>query len=194
MTYNINEIFYSLQGEGFFTGTPSIFVRFSGCNLTCNFCDTNHAPHRKMTGEMIVEEVNKYPAKHVVITGGEPSLQLTAELVDALHGIGKFVAVETNGTHQLPKNVDWITLSPKQSFEGERGRPTLTHCHELKLVFDGHPQELFDDIEAQYRFMQPCFVEEDEERKRIIRATVGFCMEHPEWRLSMQTHRILNIQ
>ena len=109
----INEIFYSLQGEGFYTGTPSLFIRLSGCNLQCPFCDTEHIPYTDMTEREIIEEAEKCPAKHVVITGGEPSLQLTNSLVEGLHGVGKYVAVETNGMHELPSNVDWITLSPK---------------------------------------------------------------------------------
>lgn len=113
----INEIFYSLQGEGYWTGTPAVFVRLSGCNLRCSFCDTSHENGTQRKEEDIVAEVAKYPAHHVVITGGEPSLFLTHSLVEALHQAGKFVAVETNGTHPLPDNVDWVTLSPKDRFE-----------------------------------------------------------------------------
>ena len=87
----INEIFYSLQGEGHFTGTPAIFIRFSGCNLKCSFCDTDHSHYTEMTEEEIVGEACKYPARHVVITGGEPLLQITASLTDKLHGAGFFI-------------------------------------------------------------------------------------------------------
>ena len=109
----INEIFYSLQGEGFWAGTPAVFVRFSGCNLRCSFCDTQHETGTTLSEAEIVAKVAQWPARHVVITGGEPSLFLTASLVEQLHSIGKFVAVETNGTHPLPEQVDWVTLRRK---------------------------------------------------------------------------------
>ena len=102
----VNEIFYSLQGEGFFTGTPSIFIRFSGCNLKCPFCDTDHSPHTEMSPQEIAKASSAYPATHVVLTGGEPSLQVTEELIELLHAEGKFVAIETNGTHPIPDNID----------------------------------------------------------------------------------------
>ena len=89
----INEIFYSLQGEGFFTGTPAVFIRFSGCNLQCDFCDTTHQSFTDMSEDEIVQQAANYAGRHVVITGGEPSLQLTASLVDKLHAAGKFVAI-----------------------------------------------------------------------------------------------------
>lgn len=114
----VNEIFYSLQGEGHFTGTPAIFVRLSGCNLNCDFCDTDHVSSSDMPEEEIVKRVNDFPAAHVVITGGEPTLQLTASLVDKLHDAGKFVQIETNGTRlldpSLADKIDWITCSPKE--------------------------------------------------------------------------------
>ena len=112
----VNEIFYSLQGEGFYVGVPSVFIRLSGCNLQCSFCDTTHQSFTDMSEREIADVVAQYPAQHVVITGGEPSLQLTALLIELLHKLDKEVAVETNGTHILPENVDWITLSPKDAF------------------------------------------------------------------------------
>ena len=110
----INEIFYSLQGEGFHTGTPAVFVRFSGCNLKCSFCDTQHEEGVWMSDEEILAEVGKYPAMTVILTGGEPSLWIDREFVDCLHRMGKYVCIETNGTHPLPDNIDWVTCSPKQ--------------------------------------------------------------------------------
>ena len=132
----LNEIFYSLQGEGYYSGTPAVFVRFSGCNLQCPFCDTQHDAGTAMAEEAIVAEVAKYPARLVVVTGGEPSLQLTASLVDKLHETGKYVAVETNGTHPLPGNVDWITLSPKSAYV-DGADVVLTRADEIKVVYDG---------------------------------------------------------
>ena len=122
-TYKINEIFYSLQGEGFYTGTPSVFVRFSGCNLSCPFCDTDHNQGVMMTADEIAAAVNAYPASHVVLTGGEPSLFVDDELTAALHG--HFIAMETNGTHPVAAGVDWITMSPKSDFV-DGAEPVLT--------------------------------------------------------------------
>ena len=133
-TYKINEIFYSLQGEGFYTGTPSVFVRFSGCNLSCPFCDTDHNQGVMMTADEIAAAVNAFPASHVVLTGGEPSLFVDDELTAALHG--HFIAMETNGTHPVAAGVDWITMSPKSDFV-DGAEPVLTECDELKLVYTG---------------------------------------------------------
>jgi organic radical activating enzyme len=129
----VNEIFYSLQGEGCHSGTPAVFVRLSGCNLRCPFCDTRHEHGTEMSVAEVVEAVRQYPAHLVVVTGGEPALQLTPSLVDALHAAGRRVAVETNGTRPLPANVDWVTLSPKDAFLGPQAAPVLTKADELKL-------------------------------------------------------------
>ena len=109
----INEIFYSLQGEGFHTGTPALFIRFSGCNLKCSFCDTKHEEGEWMSDEDIVAKAKECPAKMVVLTGGEPSLWIDEAFVEKLHQAGKYVCIETNGTHPIPDSVDWITCSPK---------------------------------------------------------------------------------
>ena len=112
-TLRVNEIFYSLQGEGYFTGTPAIFIRLSGCNLSCPFCDTDHGEGILMEWNEMVDDIKKYPARHVVITGGEPTLQLTEGFVELLHDSGYFVQIETNGTLLAPRNIDWITCFPK---------------------------------------------------------------------------------
>lgn len=112
----INEIFYSLQGEGFFTGTPAVFIRFSGCNLKCPFCDTNHQHGQEMSEDEIAGEAAKYSAKHVVITGGEPSLQLTASLIDKLHECGKFVAIETMVRTTFPKTLTGLRYRQRTLF------------------------------------------------------------------------------
>lgn len=189
----VNEIFYSLQGEGYHTGTASVFVRLSGCNLRCPFCDTDHGSGVEMTEDEIVEAVQKYPAPHVVITGGEPSLFLTASLVDKLHKADKDVAVETNGTHPLPDNVDWVTLSPKDAFV-THAAPVLTRCNEIKVVFDGNPICDYSHINAEHRFLQPCDTGDAMHNAHIIRHAVNYILSHSEWRLSLQTHKILNIQ
>ena len=194
--YRINEIFYSLQGEGFHTGTPAVFVRFSGCNLRCTFCDTQHQTGEMMSLQEVVNEVNKYPiAPLLVLTGGEPSLFIDEAFVAELkQKTGKKISIETNGTRLLPINLDWVTFSPKSAFEGGDIEPcVLTHCDELKVVYLGQDLAQYDDIEAKYRFLQPCFVENLEQRKANMQACVEAVKRHPNWRLSLQIHRVLNI-
>ena len=194
----INEIFYSLQGEGYYSGTPAVFVRLSGCNLQCPFCDTQHGAGTEMSEEEIVDAVKCYPARHVVITGGEPSLQLTESLVDILHAAGKYVAVETNGTRPLPANVDWITLSPKSAFV-DGVEVVLTRADEIKVVYDGihDPASQLSTFNFQLStllFLQPCDTGDAARNRQITAAAVEYVKQHPEWRLSLQIHKILNIQ
>ena len=194
--YKINEIFYSLQGEGFHAGTPAVFVRFSGCNLRCSFCDTQHQEGQMMSVQEIVEEVNKYPLSPlVVLTGGEPSLFIDETFVAELkRKTGKKIAIETNGTRPLPSNLDWVTLSPKSAFEGGDLEPcVLTYCDELKVIYLGQDLTQYDGIEAKHRFLQPCFCEDETQRKANMKACVDAVMQNPGWRLSMQIHRVLNI-
>ena len=193
----VNEIFYSLQGEGYYSGTPAVFVRLSGCNLRCPFCDTRHESGREMSEKEIVEAVGQYPARHVVVTGGEPALQLTESLVDALHAAGRYVAVETNGTHPLPDNVDWVTLSPKSAFV-DGAEVMLTRADEIKVVYDGihDPERQLSTLHSQLStllFLQPCDTGDAARNRQITAATVEYIKQHPEWRLSLQIHKILNI-
>lgn len=191
----VNEIFYSLQGEGYHSGTPAVFVRFSGCNLRCPFCDTQHEEGVEMSETEIVEAVKAYPASLVVVTGGEPAMQLTEGLVDALHAAGKYVSVETNGTLPLPKNVDWITLSPKDSWVGPQAAPVLPRADELKLLFDGrHEPSQYSHIAVAHRFLQPCDMGNDARNAEIMQATVDYIKKNPAWRLSLQIHKILKIR
>ena len=195
--YRINEIFHSLQGEGFHAGTPAIFVRFSGCNLRCAFCDTLHQPGVLMSLQEIVAEVNRYPnAPLVVLTGGEPSLFIDEAFVAELkRQTGKRIAIETNGTRQLPTNLDWVTLSPKTGFEGGDIEPcVLTQCDELKVVWLGQDLAQYDGIQASHRFLQPCFSDDETQCRINMQSCVDAVMQHPGWRLSLQTHRILNIR
>ena len=194
--YRVNEIFYSLQGEGFHSGTPAVFVRFSGCNLHCAFCDTQHKAGEMVSLQEIVAEVNKYPiASLVVLTGGEPSLFIDEAFVSELkQKTGKCIAIETNGTRPLPNNLDWVTLSPKSSFKGGDAEPcVLKRCDELKVVYLGQDLAQYDDIETKFRFLQPCFVEDLEQRKANMQACVEAVKSHSNWRLSIQIHRVLNI-
>lgn len=195
--YKINEIFYSLQGEGFHSGTPAVFVRFSGCNLHCDFCDTQHQQGQMMSVQDIVKEVNKYPnALLLVLTGGEPSLFIDEDFVSALKSAtGKFIAIETNGTRLLPQCIDWVTLSPKTVFAGGDTEPcVLTQCNELKVVYLGQDLSQYDMIEAAHRFLQPCYSPDEAQRQRNMQACVSAVLSHPQWRLSLQIHRILNIR
>lgn len=185
----INEVFYSLQGEGYNVGTPAVFVRFSGCNLKCDFCDTDHMSGVEMSEEEIVEEVCKYPSDFVVLTGGEPSLQLTETLIGKLHSAGKRIAIETNGTHTLPEGIDWITCSPKNG-----GRLALSQCDELKVVYEGQDMDQYENIRASHYFLQPCDRKDQEKNTHNVRMVVGYCLLHPKWRISIQMHKVLDIR
>lgn len=181
----INEIFYSLQGEGYYTGTPAVFLRFAGCNLECPFCDTDHKDGKEMGVADILREVLKYPARHIVITGGEPALQLTTELIDVLHDAGFYIQVETNGTRRLPEGIDWITCSPKKM-----AKPLLTRVDELKILFHYKPSD-FEYVAGLYNashyFLQPV-------SGKNIAEVVDYCLKHPYWRLSLQTHKLIDIK
>lgn len=177
----INEIFYSLQGEGAQTGTPAVFVRFSGCNLKCTFCDTAHEEGVLMTDEAIINEVSKYPAPIVILTGGEPSLWIDKEFVQKLKETGKKVCIETNGTNLLPDNIDWVTCSPK-----EGGKVVISHIDEMKVVYTGQDMAQYDVLNGQ-RYLQPCSGQNTEE-------VVEYIKQNPTWRLSLQTHKILKIR
>lgn len=179
----INEIFYSLQGEGFHTGTPVVFVRLSGCNLKCDFCDTDFDSYQEMSVQQVVEIVKQYPARVVVLTGGEPSLQDIGELVTALHAAGMRVHIETNGTRPLPPGIDWITCSPKAG-----ARLAITRCDELKIVYTGQDVEtIAAGLECGHRFLQPCSCKNTKE-------VIEYILNNPHWRLSLQTHKFLDIR
>lgn len=178
----INEIFYSLQGEGFHTGTPAVFIRFSGCNLKCSFCDTRHEDGQLMSDEDILAEVKKYPARMVILTGGEPSLWIDEKLIALLHRAGKYICIETNGTRELPAGIDWVTCSPKRD-----GRLCLTRMDEVKVVYEGQELLPYEQLPAAHFFLQPCSCSNTAE-------TIACILEHPKWRLSLQTHKMVNIR
>ena len=195
--YKVNEIFQSLQGEGYNTGTASVFIRLSGCNLRCSFCDTRHEEGTMMSLQEIVDKVMQYPlAPWIILTGGEPSLWIDEDFVSGLKQMtGKRIAIETNGTHSLPSNLDWITLSPKTGLGNNGDLPVvLTHCDELKVVYLGQDLTQYDGITATHRYLQPCWVSDENQRFNNMRATVQAVLNNPQWRLSLQTHRILGIQ
>ena len=195
--WKVNEIFYSLQGEGCNTGTASVFIRLSGCNLHCDFCDTCHEPGTMMSLPDIVEQVMQYPnAPLIVLTGGEPSLWIDEAFVMGLKQMtSKRIAIETNGTHPLPNGIDWVTLSPKTGLGGNGDVPVvLDCCDELKVVYLGQDLAQYDNITASYRYLQPCWVNDEKQCRLNMLATARAVMENPQWRLSLQTHRILGIQ
>ena len=210
MTYSVKEIYYTLQGEGGQAGRAAVFCRFAGCNLwtgreedrgkaVCQFCDPDFVGTdgpgggKFNTPEALARAVaDQWPAGQrgkplVVCTGGEPLLQLDEPLIEALHSLGLEVAVETNGTQPAPKGLDWICVSPKANAE-----VVLTSGSELKLVF---PQstampERFVDLDFQHFFLQPM---DGLEGKRNTRLAVEYCLAHPQWRLSVQTHKVIGI-
>lgn len=185
-TYRVNEIFYTLQGEGHHTGCAAVFVRFSGCNLSCPFCDTDFSAYRELTAAQIVDAMLAFPARFAVLTGGEPTLQVTEDLIDEMHRAGFTVAMETNGTRPLPANLDWSTVSPK-------GEVAVSRCSELKVLFGAGGQMrpmVLPKTEADYYYIQPCDVGDDEQNRRILQACVEYVKAHPRWRLSLQTHKM----
>ena len=208
MTYTVKEIFYTIQGEGLNSGRPAIFCRFSGCNLwngkekhknlaICNFCDTDFVGGVKYkASENLVEKIkDQVPLKIrgmrnmlVVLTGGEPSLQIDKELISGLKKEGFEIAIETNGTIDLPKGIDWICVSPKGKSD-----LVIRKGNELKFVF---PQENlnpinFIDLEFDYFLLQPMDVPWPNEN---VNKSIDYCMKNPLWRLSLQNHKTINIR
>jgi 7-carboxy-7-deazaguanine synthase len=212
VTYSVKEIFYTLQGEGFHAGRAAVFLRFSGCNLwsgreqdrataVCAFCDTDFVGIGPEGGKFATAAdlaeavVARWPAGHeggarrfVVCTGGEPLLQLDEPAIEALHARGFEVAVETNGTQPAPRGLDWICVSPKA------GAPlALRGGDEIKLVFpqaEGEP-ERFEQLDFGHFFLQPM---DGPTLADNSRAAVAYCLGHPRWRLSVQTHKTLGIR
>lgn len=203
MARRINEIFYSLQGEGAHTGVPCVFVRFSGCNLRCPFCDTAHERGVEMTDAEIIDYVNTYPCEWIVLTGGEPSLWIDADFIRALHiGTGKKIAIETNGTRRVPDEIDWITLSPKTgmtcaSTAAEAAVLRVQRADEIKVVDVGQDLEPYFHLRqagsTTAMFLQPCFVPDAAQFSANVARTVDRVKADPRWRLSLQTHRYLGI-
>lgn len=213
MTYSVKEIFYTLQGEGLRAGRPAVFCRFAGCNLwngreedrasaTCRFCDTDFVGTDGTLGGKFTRAsalahliMAQWPAgqghRYVVLTGGEPLLQVDAALIDALHAHRFEIAVETNGTVVAPPGLDWICVSPKAgaSWVQRQG-------HELKLVYpqpDLLPGDVgaVADVDFEYRLLQPM---DGPLQRQNTRAAIAYCQAHPEWRLSVQTHKVLDIR
>jgi 7-carboxy-7-deazaguanine synthase len=209
MTYSVKEIFYTLQGEGAQAGRAAVFCRFAGCNLwsgreidrvkaVCKFCDTDFVGTdgtgggKFETAEALAKSINKTwagPAdrKFVVVTGGEPLLQLDSVLIAAIKRHGFEIAIETNGTIAAPPGIDWICVSPKADAE-----LIQTSGQELKLVFpqtEAKP-EAFEHLPFQHWFLQPM---DGPDRDRNTQLAINYCLEHPRWRVSLQTHKLMGI-
>ncbi|HCE10399.1 MAG TPA: 7-carboxy-7-deazaguanine synthase [Oxalobacteraceae bacterium] len=210
MTYSIKEIFYTLQGEGAQAGRPAVFCRFSGCNLwsgresdrataVCKFCDTDFVGTDGELGGKFSESaslaetinglwpVSYQASKYVVFTGGEPLLQLDAGLIDSMHACGFEIAIETNGTLPVPKGVDWICVSPKV------GSELVVRCgSELKVVIpqQGQALEDYQVLAFDHFFVQPMDGPALEQNTRLA---IDVCKRNPKWKLSLQTHKLLQI-
>lgn len=211
MAYSVKEMFYSLQGEGANTGRAAVFVRFSGCNLwsgreedradaRCDFCDTDFVGTdgdggaKFLGAEAMADAVeNLWPGdneglRFVILTGGEPALQADQALVDALRKRRFEIAIETNGTVELPRGIHWITVSPKGA-----AALKVTEGDELKLVY---PQAnvdptRFQDLPFDHLYLQP---KDDADKAQNTIMTLDYCRLHPKWRLSLQTHKLLGIR
>ena len=198
--YRVNDIFYSLQGEGHNTGRAAVFIRFAGCNLRCSFCDTEFDTYREMTAEEIVASINTYSARFVVLTGGEPTLQVDEAFVDLLHQYGFEVAMESNGTRPASKNLDWLTVSPKISGEKWKVESGWRLPDEVKVVFDEDtvPETYLPSPStlslSPILYLQPCDTGNAERNAIIINRCIDYIKEHPQWRLSLQTHKLIGFK
>ncbi len=196
----INEIFYSLQGEGHHAGYPSIFIRFSGCNLKCPFCDTRHEEGLYMSDDDIIHAVNLYRADWIILTGGEPALHIDDDFVRMLkRATGKKVAIETNGTCKVPESVDWVTVSPKTGIggEGSDAPVVIGRADEVKVVNVGQDLDQYFSLpcltDKTLMYLQPCYVADEKQFEKNRLATVRRVFNDPRWCLSLQLHRYLHI-
>jgi len=193
----VNEIFYSLQGEGGNSGKAMIFIRLSGCNLSCSFCDTEFETGTEMTTDEILTNIKQYPCNNILWTGGEPTIQLTKQIVQTFKAHGYYQAIETNGMYEIPSNLDYITISPKISEKGmlkynERLQRTL--INEIKIVLkarDKMPE--YDWLDCDNRFISPI-----NDLHAINYENLAYCIglvkKNAHWRLSMQSHKIWRIK
>ena len=208
----INNIFYTLQGEGHNTGRAAAFIRFAGCNLRCSFCDTEFDSYQEMTDTQILDAISPLPTRFVVLTGGEPTLQADEAFVDLLHQHGYEVAMESNGTRPAPQNLDWLTVSPKNWWlaDGKGWMENCAHANEIKIVADeavlsgSKLSSLRSSLLASLAknpqpsspllYLQPCDTGDSQRNAAIISQCVDFIKHHPEWRLSLQTHKLIGIE
>ena len=195
--YNIVEIFHSVQGEGFRAGIPHVFIRFGLCNLRCEWCDTNFDEFTQMTALDIISEVLKYPTKNIIFTGGEPMLNDLWPLNRLLKARGYHLSVESNGTIEIPEGLlDWVCISPKDQLYPNSVLRQRTG-DELKCVYVGQPLEMYEEIKTgfNHHLLQPCYHESEsiEWNGKNFAQTEQVVKDHPEWRLSLQTHKWMGI-
>ncbi len=177
-TLKVNEIFYSLQGEGANSGQPMIFIRLAGCNRSCTFCDTNHSDYEEFTLEQLLEKISIFPASWINWTGGEPALQLSFYHIDYFSSHGFRQSIETNGSLPVPAGLDYITISPK-------GKVFLSKANEVRFIIrsgDTIPQTA---INANHYYLSP---ENPDHHKRNLNHAINLCLENPKWKLSTQNH------
>jgi len=190
-SYRINEIFYSIQGEGEFAGTPAVFVRFSGCNLKCPWCDTDHSHGEEMTCDELEDAVRKLLADRdgaiIVLTGGEPALQLHDD-EPLFHGFARFVCIETNGTQPVPDWIDWVTVSPKNELS-----PIVPRPNELKFIFiPKHiPYILSMQDAGCVKYIQPLARKDGSSN---LPEAIDFVLAHPRFKLSVQLHKMIGVR
>lgn len=193
MNLTVNEIFYSLQGEGGRAGEASIFIRLTKCNLACSFCDTDFENGREMSLFEILDEIKSFGCKWIIWTGGEPTLQLRDEAVDFFKREGFMQAIETNGTRRVPAGIDYITCSPKQNLE--KVKSVIPFAHELRFpIKKGDRLPDISILPASNRyFLSPIFDE-----NRVVPENVDYCVklikENPQWTLSLQLHKLIGIE
>ena len=197
-SYPIVEIFHSVQGEGFHTGKPSIFVRFGGCNLRCSFCDTDFHTWEKMKISEIIETIEQWPTKRVIYTGGEPAMQKLKPLSQELHSRGYNIAIETNGTIEIDDGlVAWICVSPKNMVHPEFPIKQVKG-HELKVVYTGQDLSMYDELKKGFEnlFLQPCYDESKDAgiNGKTFQSTFDMVMQNPGWNLSLQTHKWMDVE
>ena len=194
MNLRVKEIFYSLQGEGGRQGEASIFIRLSQCNLRCDFCDTDFDGGEIMNLEQIIEQVRIYPCRWIIWTGGEPMLQLTDEIVSFFKKEGFLQAIESNGHYPLPENLDYTVISPKGS--PAYAKKVNSQADEIRLpVQEGDvipDKKILPD--AQSYFLSPVFTNDEKTTKANIDYCVNQIKQHPEWRLSIQLHKLIGIE
>lgn len=190
----VSEIFYSLQGEGFRAGHPSIFIRLAGCDLACTFCDTEFESGKEFTNAELLTKINAASpgCKWIVWTGGEPALQLTTEIVDFFKAAGYQQAVETNGNNPVPQNLDWIACSPKVA-EHVVAKYHPNGVHELRYVrHSGQPAVPEPRVKCDHKYLSPRF---DGERPNPanLQHCIQLCLDNPDWKLSVQSHKLTRI-
>lgn len=193
MNLNVNEIFYSLQGEGGRTGQASIFIRLAKCNLACSFCDTDFERGVKMSLEEVLKEIEKYNCKWIIWTGGEPALQLNDKIVAFFKERDYLQAIETNGTKRIPSGIDYITCSPKQNFEIVK--ELIPEVDELRFpIQKGDPLPDISILPKTNRYLLSPIFDND----KVIQENVDYCIslikDNPVWALSLQTHKLIGIR